>query len=965
MTLPSFRLSFLRGWLNLASVSRGLFELLRGKVVSLPEALGRAELEDLVDALAILLDVPVSVIGDGTPEEAPGSRGTILVYPNPMAEPPEPMPDAVVVCAHSRPPGSPNLGLPHAVLTIRDALIDCLGRRFSPRGLAKVASWVGGVADTPATAARFADGALTFHLRAREANDADLYCAGLAAVLGWMLHAVDPRVAQWVLVLALRSVEPGKRVSTEAVILGRDEALRRALEAGLLYRLPERESEPLDFRRPLHVLGKLAEAPGAPTVAQLTRHLGAQVHPAVREVVTRLEQPRRALDLAGPLPPSHFVGRADLLQRLATLLEPSDQVLTCVLYGVAGSGKTATATMLVRALERRLEPLWVHFAQGPTLGWLPAAAVLKVDPNAAGATRTDAAGVPQWVHRLHEQLRLEPYLVVVDGVDDIPEAALPAWLPSGPGQCAVLVLSRLSQRTLQRTHDAIAIHMPALTLEEGRRLLELRASDLRGEISRGDADALIERVDRHPVALTLLAELLGSEGIEGASQRLSREQGAEGIVPRVIGEVVGRLGASERAIVDALTVCSPAGSSIDLVLRISEVSDGRAEIDALAEMGLLVRDAHTSQLHPLVRLDAERVLGQDTARRQQWELRHARAVASLMAVAIETVDLVNEQNLYGDLIAAVDRMIHQVGSGNVDAASVCSDAAKTLSDYPLSNRAENLGRAINAFRTILSVHSREVFPVEWAATQNNLGIALYYLPAGDRAQNLCQAIEAYRAALTVYTREAFPDNWATTHSNLGLALSELPTGNRAENLRQAIDAHHVALSILSRDAFPEKWAASQVNLGRALRELPTGDRAENLRRAIEAYRAALTVLTRDAFPAGWATTQNNLGSALRELPTGDRAENLRQAIEAFRAALTIRTRDAFPEKWAMTQNNLGSALCGLPTGDRAENLRQAIEAFRAALSIFTREAFPDAWATTQKNLDDALRELSARAQSSE
>src|SRR4051812_39463358 len=55
---------------------------------------------------------------------------------------------------------------------------------------------------------------------------------------------------------------------------------------------------------------------------------------------------------------------------------------------------------------------------------------------------------------------------------------------------------------------------------------------------------------------------------------------------------------------------------------------------------------------------------------------------------------------------------------------------------------------------------RERVPLEWAMTQNNLGIALHAL--GEReggTAHLKEAVAAYRAALLEWTRERVPHQW--------------------------------------------------------------------------------------------------------------------------------------------------------------------------------------------------------------
>ena len=67
--------------------------------------------------------------------------------------------------------------------------------------------------------------------------------------------------------------------------------------------------------------------------------------------------------------------------------------------------------------------------------------------------------------------------------------------------------------------------------------------------------------------------------------------------------------------------------------------------------------------------------------------------------------------------------------------------------------------------------TRERVPLDWAATQNNLGNALERL--GERESGtgkLEEAVAAYREALKEYTRERVPLDWAMTQNNLGTAL---------------------------------------------------------------------------------------------------------------------------------------------------------------------------------------------------
>jgi len=87
--------------------------------------------------------------------------------------------------------------------------------------------------------------------------------------------------------------------------------------------------------------------------------------------------------------------------------------------------------------------------------------------------------------------------------------------------------------------------------------------------------------------------------------------------------------------------------------------------------------------------------------------------------------------------------------------------------------------------------TRERVPLEWAATQNNLGNALLRLGKRESGTgHLQKAVAAYRAALQERTRARVPLKWAETQNNLGTALEELGERDHDPNhLCDALQAH--------------------------------------------------------------------------------------------------------------------------------------------------------------------------------
>jgi len=108
-----------------------------------------------------------------------------------------------------------------------------------------------------------------------------------------------------------------------------------------------------------------------------------------------------------------------------------------------------------------------------------------------------------------------------------------------------------------------------------------------------------------------------------------------------------------------------------------------------------------------------------------------------------------------------------------------------------------LEQAITAYRAALEERTRERVPLDWAMTQNNLGIALQTLGARESGTaRLEQAITAYRAALEERTRERVPLDWATTQNNLGEALTALAKRLKdSERAAEAIACFEGALNV--------------------------------------------------------------------------------------------------------------------------------------------------------------------------
>src|SRR2546421_41524 len=105
------------------------------------------------------------------------------------------------------------------------------------------------------------------------------------------------------------------------------------------------------------------------------------------------------------------------------------------------------------------------------------------------------------------------------------------------------------------------------------------------------------------------------------------------------------------------------------------------------------------------------------------------------------------------------------------------------------DRQVNLETAIACFQAALQVYNCNEFPMDWAATQNNMGNAYSSLPGKDleaRQANLKRAISCFTSALQIYTLEAFPGDWARTQHNMANAYYNMPDDAEHVSIEKAI-----------------------------------------------------------------------------------------------------------------------------------------------------------------------------------
>src|SRR5262245_57562096 len=140
-----------------------------------------------------------------------------------------------------------------------------------------------------------------------------------------------------------------------------------------------------------------------------------------------------------------------------------------------------------------------------------------------------------------------------------------------------------------------------------------------------------------------------------------------------------------------------------------------------------------------------------------------------------------------------------------------------------------------------------------------LGDAYRGRRAGSGAENLEKAITAFKVAASLFNRAGTHKRSADAHVSLGMAYHKRIRGSRADNFEMAMAAYEASLAFYTPGKFPQEWAKVQNLLGQVFGQRIREGRADNIEKSIAAHEAALTVFEREAHPAEWAHTQTNIG----------------------------------------------------------------------------------------------------------
>ena len=196
---------------------------------------------------------------------------------------------------------------------------------------------------------------------------------------------------------------------------------------------------------------------------------------------------------------------------------------------------------------------------------------------------------------------------------------------------------------------------------------------------------------------------------------------------------------------------------------------------------------HFDRAHELLRQATQAQIAAAQEARKLKEQAQAAEDAQMLGAASSTAtegDVAITERRYKEAAELFGQAAGYVPSGHAsDRGGYLLRQAGALSRQG-NERGDNaaLQSSIEVFGRVLVEYPRSQAALDWAATQNDLGIALETL--GERESGtgrLNDAVAAHRAALEERTQERAPFDWALTQNNLGVALFRL--GQRESGTR--------------------------------------------------------------------------------------------------------------------------------------------------------------------------------------
>jgi tetratricopeptide (TPR) repeat protein/DNA-binding Xre family transcriptional regulator len=349
-------------------------------------------------------------------------------------------------------------------------------------------------------------------------------------------------------------------------------------------------------------------------------------------------------------PVKNWVGRSQELEDLkARILDPDTRAITitavCVV-GLAGIGKTALASQLVRQLQAENAPFvavaWESLPPGigkpPRFDGIIDSLLEKLSNGQITEAVTARDDYFKKTERLLKLLKAKPCLVILDNVETVlktrqaegagyfaDDCVEYAWLfqqlAGTEHQSKVIFTSRETLAELLAKSPTQAIHQMELTglaLEAAVALLQ----SFNLNANQEELEELAKRYDRHPKALQLVAgQITNHKAFQGRVGKFLQDKTWLLIrdIDSLIDEVIKRLSDQEQACLCRISVYKTQDYPLSfdgIAAQMPEVSEYDLQehiITALERRQLLDYDLdrESYQLHPLVQEKAYRLLCRD------------------------------------------------------------------------------------------------------------------------------------------------------------------------------------------------------------------------------------------------------------------------------------------------------------------------------------------------------------------
>lgn len=212
-----------------------------------------------------------------------------------------------------------------------------------------------------------------------------------------------------------------------------------------------------------------------------------------------------------------------------------------------------------------------------------------------------------------------------------------------------------------------------------------------------------------------------------------------------------------------------------------------------------------------------------------------------------------------------------------------------------------LEESVAVFEATIDDADEKATPQGWAIAQNHLAAALHTLGMREEKgiQLLENAVEAYKCVLRVWTRQKMEDYWGTTFNNLGTVLQLLGEMKKDQrSLQMSIATFNNALTVQKREKNPKDWAITKNNLGVSLQvfgELQQDPKI--LLDSLECYQGALEETSKEKNPVGWMMIMANLAATQRLLAEISKEREIAQeAVNNFDSIVAFLT-DATDKKY--------------------------------------------------------------------